>query len=96
MRRSQERTIGQLVAQVTEDLSVIVRTEIPLAKTELSAQVGTASKGVGMLAGAGVVALYGLGLLFITLSPSSPSGCRRGPASSSSPSCCSSSPRCSP
>lgn len=68
MRRSQERTIGQLVAQVTEDFSVIVRKEIELAKTELSAQVGTAGKGIGMLAGAGVVALYGLGLLFITLS----------------------------
>ena len=68
MRRSQERTIGQLVAQVTEDFSVIVRKEIQLAKTELSAQVGTAGKGIGMLAGAGVVALYGLGLLFITLS----------------------------
>lgn len=68
MRRSQERTIGQLVAQVTDDFSAIVRKEIQLAKTELSAQVGTAGKGVGMLAGAGVVALYGLGLLFITLS----------------------------
>ncbi len=68
MRTSQERTIGQLVAQVTDDLSVIVRTELQLAKTEISAQLGTAGKGAGMLAGAGVVALYGLGLLFIALS----------------------------
>jgi hypothetical protein len=68
LRTSQARTIGQLVAQVTDDLSVIVRTELQLAKTEISAQLGTAGKGVGMLAGAGVVALYGLGLLFITLS----------------------------
>jgi hypothetical protein len=68
MRNSQERTIGQLFAQVTEDLSVIVRKEIQLAKTELSAQVGIAGKGAGMLVGAGVVALYGLGLLLIALS----------------------------
>jgi hypothetical protein len=66
-RPSQERTIGQLFAQVTEDLSVIVRKEIQLAKTELSAQLGTAGKGAVMLAGAGVVALYGLGLLLIAI-----------------------------
>lgn len=68
IRHSQERTIGQLVAQVTDDLSIIVRKEIELLKTELSSQLGIAGKGAGMLAGAGVVALYGLGLLFITLS----------------------------
>jgi len=68
LRTSQERTIGQLVAQVTEDISVIVRTELQLAKTEISAQLGVAGKGAGMLVGAGVVALYGLGLLFIALS----------------------------
>jgi putative superfamily III holin-X len=66
-RHSQERTIGQLFAQVTEDLSVIVRKEIQLAKTEVSAQLGIAGKGVGMLVGAGVVALYGLGLLLIAI-----------------------------
>lgn len=67
MRSSQERTLGQLVAQVTEDFTVIVRTEIQLAKAELSAQFGTAGKGVGMLVAAGVVALYGLGLLLIAI-----------------------------
>src|SRR6476661_1865197 len=68
LRHSQERTIGQLVAQVVEDLRVIVRTEIQLAKTEITAQLGIAGKGAGMLATAGVLALYGLGLLFIALS----------------------------
>lgn len=67
LRRSQERTIGQLVAQVTEDISVIVRTELQLAKTEISAQLGTAGKGAGLLVGAGVVALYALGLLLTAL-----------------------------
>jgi len=68
LRHSQERTIGQLVAQVTDDLRFIVRKEIELAKTEISSQLGIAGKGAGMLATAGVLALYGLGLLFIALS----------------------------
>jgi Flp pilus assembly protein TadB len=67
-RHSQERTIGQLVSQVTDDLRFIVRKEIELAKTEISAQLGIAGKGAGMLATAAVLALYGLGLLFIALS----------------------------
>jgi len=67
LRTSQERTIGQLIAQVTEDISVIVRTELQMAKTEISSQLGIAGKGIGMLVGAGVIALYGLGLLFLAL-----------------------------
>lgn len=67
LRHSQERTLGQLVAQVTDDFSVIVRKEIQLAKTELASQIGVLGKGVGMLVGAGVVALYALGLLFLTV-----------------------------
>ncbi|MEP6651095.1 MAG: phage holin family protein [Lapillicoccus sp.] len=68
LRHSPERTIGQLFAQVTDDLRVIVRKEIELAKTEITSQLGIAGKGAGMLATAGVLALYGLGLLFIALS----------------------------
>ena len=68
LRRSNERTIGQLVAQVTEDVSVIVRKELQLAKTEITSQLGIAGRGAGMLVGAAVVALYGLGILFIALS----------------------------
>jgi hypothetical protein len=68
LRRSNERTLGQLVAQVTEDVSVIVRKEIQLAKTEISTQLGIAGRGATLLVGAGVLSLYGLGLLFIALS----------------------------
>ena len=68
LRHSQERTIGQLVEQLTDDLRYIVRKEIELAKTEISSQLGIAGKGAGMLASAAVLALYGLGLLFIALS----------------------------
>lgn len=62
-----ERTIGQLVADVSTDLSQIVRTEVELAKAEIKADVTHAGKGIGMFAGAGVLALYGLGVLFLGL-----------------------------
>lgn len=68
LRSSHERTIGQLVAQATQDVSVIVRKEIQLAKTEVTSQLGTAGKGAGMLIAAGILALYALGLLLIAAS----------------------------
>jgi hypothetical protein len=60
-----ERTIGQLVSDASADLSAIVRGEIELAKTEISTSVSRAGKGGGMLAVAGVLALYMLGLLLL-------------------------------
>lgn len=59
----QDRTIGQLVASASQDLTSIVRGEIELAKAEIGATAATAGKGIGLLGGAGVAALYGLGLL---------------------------------
>ncbi len=59
-----ERTLGQLVAQATEDVSSIVRSEIDLAKLELKADAQRAGKGAGMFGAAGLLALYALGLLF--------------------------------
>lgn len=58
-----ERTLGQLVAAATRDLSSIVRSEIDLAKIEVKADVQHAGKGAGMLAGAGVVAVLAVILL---------------------------------
>lgn len=62
-RKTADRTLGQLVAQISEDLSFIVHKEIQLAKTELSQGLSGVGKGAGMLVGAGVVALYALGIL---------------------------------
>ncbi|WP_370890955.1 phage holin family protein [Janibacter sp. GXQ6167] len=62
-----ERTIGQLVADVTTDLGTIVRDEIQLAKTEVTKGVSIAGKGIGMLAGAAFVGLLGLIFLFHTI-----------------------------
>lgn len=60
-----ERTLGQLVADATKDLSSIVRGELDLAKTEIKADAQRAGKGAGMLAAAGVVAFLAVILLLI-------------------------------
>lgn len=62
-----ERTIGQLVSDVSTDISQIMRGEIELAKAEIKQDVSHAGKGAGMFVGAGVLALYGLGLLLLGL-----------------------------
>jgi hypothetical protein len=62
-----ERTIGQLVADASHDVQGLIRSEIALAKTEISSGVKVMGMGAGMLVGAGFVALLGLIFLFITL-----------------------------
>ena len=51
--RTPERTLGQLVVDATNDVSSIVRSEITLAKAEISADAKVAGKGAGMFGGAG-------------------------------------------
>jgi hypothetical protein len=55
-----ERTIGQLVVDATHDLEGIVRGEIALAKAEVTTGAKVLSKGAGLLAGAGFLALMGV------------------------------------
>lgn len=62
-----ERTIGQLVADASTDVSAIVKGEIALAKLEIQADVAKAGKGIGLLVGAGVFALFMLGFLLSAL-----------------------------
>ena len=59
-----ERTIGQLVADATHDLSSIVHNEIALAKTELKNDAKAAGKGAGMFGAAAFVGVLGLIFLF--------------------------------
>jgi fatty acid desaturase len=60
-----ERTLGQLVADATRDISSIVHSEIALAKAEMSADAKKAGLGAGMFAVAGVFAFLALILLLI-------------------------------
>jgi tetrahydromethanopterin S-methyltransferase subunit C len=46
-------TVGQLVGQATQELSLLMRQEIALAKTELKQEAIKAGRAYGMLGGAG-------------------------------------------
>jgi hypothetical protein len=55
----QERSIGELFGQLTQDLGLLVRQEAQLAKTEVQAKVSRATSDMVSLATGGVVALIG-------------------------------------
>jgi type IV secretory pathway TrbD component len=57
-----DESVGALLSDLSADLSTLVRQEIALAKVELAAKGKETGKGVGMLAGAGVIGLAMLGL----------------------------------
>jgi uncharacterized membrane protein YqjE len=58
-----EHSTGELVKMVTEQVSVLVRDELKLAQLEMTAKGKQAGKGVGMMGGGGLVALYGVACL---------------------------------
>ncbi len=58
-------TIGELVARVSEQFSRLIRGELELAQTNLQAKVTKLGVGGGLLAAAGVLALYAFGLLLL-------------------------------
>ena len=60
-----ERTLGQLVADASKDLSTIVRSEVALAKAELKRDVQAGVLGALMFVVAGVFGLLALILLLI-------------------------------
>ena len=60
-----ERTLGQLVADATHDISSIMRGEIALAKAEIGADAKRAGAGAAMFAVAGLFAFLALILLLI-------------------------------
>ena len=48
------RSVGDLVGEIAEDVSRLLRQEIDLAKAEVKQEVTKLGKGVGLLGGAGV------------------------------------------
>jgi hypothetical protein len=60
---TQERPTAELVKQLSEQISVLVRDELKLAQLEMTRKGKRAGIGIGMLGGGGLVALYGLGCL---------------------------------
>lgn len=62
-RPDAEKTIGELVFEVSERTTVLVREEIELAKTEITEKVQTLARGGAVGAAAGVFAIFALILL---------------------------------
>ena len=58
-----EHSTGELVKMVTEQVSVLVRDELKLAQLEMGTKAKQAGKGMGMMGGGGLVALYGVACL---------------------------------
>jgi hypothetical protein len=58
-----ERPVGELVKQLADQTSTLVRQEIDLAKAEVAAKGREAGKGAGLFGGAAVVALLGAGAI---------------------------------
>ncbi|GAA2121402.1 phage holin family protein [Nocardioides bigeumensis] len=51
------RSLGEIVGDITTDLSTLVKQELEMAKTELRQEATTAGRGIGMLAGAALAGL---------------------------------------
>jgi hypothetical protein len=58
---------GELVSQLSEQVSTLVRDELALAKAEVTEKGKRAGVGAGLLGGGGVLALYGVGALLFTI-----------------------------
>jgi hypothetical protein len=59
----QEVPTGELVKQLSEQVSRLVRDELKLATLEMTGKAKTAARGAGLLGGSSVMALYGTGCL---------------------------------
>lgn len=61
--RADEQSVPQLLSQLTEQTTALVRSEVRLAQAELQASVKHAGLGLGLLGGSGVLAVYAGGTL---------------------------------
>lgn len=57
------RSTGELVKQLSEQVTVLIRDELKLAQLEMTRKGKQAGVGAGLLGGSGLVALYGVGCL---------------------------------
>ncbi|MEV8148136.1 phage holin family protein [Arthrobacter sp. NPDC080031] len=63
--KADSTSLGDLLGEVTRDISTLMRQEVELAKAELKQSAAQAGRGAGMLAGAGVAGHFVL--LFLSL-----------------------------
>ncbi|HWH00951.1 MAG TPA: phage holin family protein [Pilimelia sp.] len=62
-----DQSTSELVQQAGEQISRLIRDEFALAKAELTEKGRHAGIGVGLFGGGGVLALYALGVLIVSL-----------------------------
>lgn len=62
-----EPATGELVNQLSEQVSHLVRDELRLARAELTQQGKQAGLGAGLTGSGGILALYGLGALILAV-----------------------------
>jgi uncharacterized membrane protein YqjE len=62
-----EKPLSEIVRDVMGDFQEIVRSEVRLAKTEVREEAGKAANAAKMAAAGGLLALYALGLLLLSL-----------------------------
>ncbi|MGY2704189.1 phage holin family protein [Nocardioides sp. HB32] len=53
-RQMDQRSLGEIVGDLSQDLTTLVKQELELARTELKQEAARAGKGAGLLGGAGV------------------------------------------
>jgi Flp pilus assembly protein TadB len=58
-----DSSAGDLVKQLSEQVTRLVRDELKLAGDELASKGSRAARGVGVFGGSGVIALFGVGCL---------------------------------
>jgi uncharacterized membrane protein YqjE len=59
-----EKTLGEIVTEVTSKAQLLVREEIELAKAEVTTKVSKLAKGAGFFAGAAILGIFALIWLF--------------------------------
>ena len=64
---SADKNLGEIVSEVSEKASLLVRQEIDLAKAEITEKVGKLTRGAAIAAAAGVFLIFGITMFFHTL-----------------------------
>jgi uncharacterized membrane protein YqjE len=63
--RLREHSMGELVKELSNELSTLVRQELKLAQAEMTEKGKRAGIGAGMFGGAGLIGLFGLATLTV-------------------------------
>jgi uncharacterized protein (DUF983 family) len=58
-QHQQERSIGELFAELSQEISRLFRQEVALARTEISQKASSAGKDIAFVAGGGIAAFIG-------------------------------------